>query len=163
MPAFFARWPNGDCAVVVAGNRDQAFIELDEIGDEPAEIWRMPDCLMSFALSDSGTVEFEGFGYSTAKLVLERGYPALKALEWDIDPAGSRRSRPPERVRQAVATERSRHAGHELTPGATVRSRRPQKIMGGSGRFVDYLVRSADRLRDSKSLGSSAGGGGVRP
>ena len=32
MPLFLCRWPNGDCSVVWASNKEDAIVELDQVG-----------------------------------------------------------------------------------------------------------------------------------
>ncbi len=33
MPLYLCRWPNGDCSIVWARNKDEAVIELDQVGN----------------------------------------------------------------------------------------------------------------------------------
>jgi hypothetical protein len=48
MPAFCARWPDGSFSIVDAEDQTEALIQLDEIGDEPADLWQMQSCLLDF-------------------------------------------------------------------------------------------------------------------
>ena len=41
MPVFFARWPDGSFSIVSAMDETDAYVQLDEIADEPAEVWEM--------------------------------------------------------------------------------------------------------------------------
>jgi hypothetical protein len=82
MPAFCARWPDGSFSIVDAEDETDALIQLDELGDEPAELWLMQSCLVDFELTDDGTFRLKQFGEQTVPEILERGYPMLdKALE----------------------------------------------------------------------------------
>ena len=41
MPLYLCRWPNRDCSVVWASNKEDAIFELDEVGNaEPARSYR---------------------------------------------------------------------------------------------------------------------------
>jgi hypothetical protein len=33
MPLYLCRWPNGDCSVVWARNKEDAIVELDQVGN----------------------------------------------------------------------------------------------------------------------------------
>ncbi len=33
MPLFLCRWPNGDCSIVLARTKEDAIIELDQVGN----------------------------------------------------------------------------------------------------------------------------------
>ena len=46
MPTFCARWPDGSFSIVGADDETDALIQLDELGDEPAELWPMDSCLL---------------------------------------------------------------------------------------------------------------------
>jgi hypothetical protein len=48
MPAFCARWPDGGFSTVDADDETHALIELDQLGDEPTQIWQMQSCLLDF-------------------------------------------------------------------------------------------------------------------
>ncbi len=82
MPAFCARWPDGSFSIIDADDETDARIQLDELGDEPADLWAMESCLLDFELTDSGTFRLTQFGERTAPEILERAYPVLnKTLE----------------------------------------------------------------------------------
>ena len=61
MPAFCARWPDGSFSIVEADDKTHALIQLDELGDEPAELWQMQSCLLDFELTESGTFRIRQF------------------------------------------------------------------------------------------------------
>lgn len=50
-----ARWPHGSFSVVDADDETHARIQLDELGEEPTELWLMQSCLLDFDLTDEGT------------------------------------------------------------------------------------------------------------
>jgi hypothetical protein len=82
MPAFCARWPDGSFSIVGADDETDALIQLDEPGDEPAELWPMDTCPLDFDLTNEGTFRLKQFGEQTGSEILERGYPVLsKTLE----------------------------------------------------------------------------------
>jgi hypothetical protein len=81
MPAFCARWPDGSFSIVDADDETHALIQLDELGDEPAQLWQLQSCLLDFELTDSGTFRIREFGEETGSEIMERAYPVLnKAL-----------------------------------------------------------------------------------
>ena len=61
MPAFCARWPDGSFSIVDADDETHALIQLDELGDEPAQLWQLRSCLLDFELTDSGTFRIREF------------------------------------------------------------------------------------------------------
>src|SRR5258707_1192396 len=65
MPAFCARWPDGSFSIVDADDETHALIQLDELGDEPAELWQLRSCLVDFELTDAGTFRIRQFGEQT--------------------------------------------------------------------------------------------------
>jgi hypothetical protein len=118
MPTSCARWPDGSFSIVGADDETDALIQLDELGDEPAELGRMDSCLLDFDLTDEGTFRLKQFGEQTGPEILERGYPLLSktlegeafaehAIEGAADPQkyGSAAT---EILRKAVETERDR-------------------------------------------------------
>jgi len=82
MPAFCARWPDGSFSIVDADDKTDARVQLDEFGDEPAELWQMKSCLLDFEMTDHGTVRLAQFGELTEPEILTRAYPLVsKTLE----------------------------------------------------------------------------------
>jgi hypothetical protein len=81
MPAFCARWPDGSFSIVDADDETHALIQLDELGDEPAQLWLMESCLLDFELTDNGSFRLRQFGEATGPEILRKAYPLLnKAL-----------------------------------------------------------------------------------
>jgi len=55
MPLYLCRWPNSDVSVVLARNKNEAIIRLDEFENpEGAQITRLTDFLADFQLNDEG-------------------------------------------------------------------------------------------------------------
>src|ERR1019366_4572306 len=82
MPVFCARWPDGSFSIVDADDETHARIQLEELGEEPAELWPMQSCLLDFDLNDEGTIRPKQFGEQTGPEILARAYPVLnKTLE----------------------------------------------------------------------------------
>ena len=83
MPLFFCRWPNGDCSVVLAPTREDAVVELDQVGNaEGCPITRLRTFQLHFALTDEGDLALEQFGEGTKEEMVSAAYPLLeKALD----------------------------------------------------------------------------------
>src|SRR5271167_2816041 len=79
MPAFCARWPDGSFSIVGADDETHALIQLDELGDEPAQLWQLQSCLLDFELTENGTFRIRQFGEETGPEIMERAYPLLNA------------------------------------------------------------------------------------
>jgi hypothetical protein len=162
MPAFCARWPDGSFSIVAAEDETDARIQLDELGDEPAELWPMQSCLLDFELTDEGTFRLKQFGEQTAPEILEKSYPVLnKVLEGEAfaehaieSEAGPQQydAAATEILRKAVEAERERLTNFQRTPATTERGKDLQHQLGGSGAYVDALVEHAasERLQRYK-------------
>lgn len=162
MPAFCARWPDGSFSVVDANDETHARIQLDELGEEPAELWLMQSCLLDFDLTDEGSIRLKQFGEQTAPEILARGYPLLKqALEGEAfaEHAIEQQTEPQEYdsaatkiLRKAVQAERKRLATFRRTSATTERGKEIQREFGGSGAYVDAIVEhvASKRLRRYK-------------
>lgn len=157
MPTFCARWPDGSFSIVGADDETDALIQLDELGDEPAELWSMDSCLLDFDLTDEGTFRLKQFGEQTGPEILERGYPVLSktleseafaehVIEGGADPQkyGSAET---EMLRKAVEAERDRLKSFQRTPATTERGKELQRELGGSGAYVDAIVEQVDSKR----------------
>ena len=115
MPLFLCRWPNGDCSVVLARTKDDAIIELDQVGNaEGCPITPVRTFQIQFALTDRGELSLERFGEGTKEEMVSFAYPllekALDAAYCDEDYESSE-SLPPDRraaIARAVENERSR-------------------------------------------------------
>jgi hypothetical protein len=147
VPTFFARWPDGSFAIVAAEDETDAYVQLDEIADEPAEVWEMDRCLMDFGLNDNGTFTLTEVGGDTATEILSKGYPTLlKALleEPSLEHAivNGPISSPARSVRKAVTAERKRLRSAKTTPAKTAAGREVQKRMNCSGPYADAIVAS---------------------
>lgn len=153
MPAFCARWPDGSFSIVDADDETDALIQLDELGDEPSELWPLQSCLLDFDLADEGTFRLKQFGEQTADEILERGYPVLsKALENEaFDEHSIESAADPQQfgsaavgiLRNAVETERERLKDFRHTPATTEQGKDLQRQLGGSGAYVDAIVEQA--------------------
>jgi hypothetical protein len=81
MPAFCARWPDGGFSIVDVDDETHALIELDQLGDEPTQIWQMQSCLLDFELTENGAFLLKEFGEETGPEIMRKAYPDLnKAL-----------------------------------------------------------------------------------
>jgi hypothetical protein len=157
MPAFCARWPDGSFSIVDADDETDALIQLDELGDEPAELWQMQSCLLDFELTEAGTFRISRFGAETGPEIMERAYPVLsKALEAETftEHGMEDQSEPPtygpeaaEILRKAVAAERSRLRDSPRTAATTELGKGIQRELGASGAYVDAMVEQAASRR----------------
>ena len=157
MPAFCARWPDGSFSIVDADDETHALIQLNELGDEPAELWQLQSCLLDFELTDSGTFRIREFGEETGSEIMERAYPVLsKALEDETfaehtmeDPSESTKygSDSTQVLRDAVDAERKRLRDFQRTSATTERGKDIQRELGGSGPYIDAIVEQAASKR----------------
>jgi len=163
MPVFCARWPDGSFSIVGADNEDHALIQLDELGDEPAELWQMESCLLDFELTDKGTFRLKQFGEQTGPEILHKAYPVLeKALESEAlaehtieDQPELEQSYPPGAAKilgKAVEAERKRLEAFQPTSATTEQGKDIQRAIGGSGAYIDAFVQQAasERLETFK-------------
>jgi hypothetical protein len=78
MPLFLCRWPNGDCSVVWARNKDAAIEALDQVGNaEGCPITPVHEFQMHCALTDRGELALEGLGDGTGPAIVAWAYPML--------------------------------------------------------------------------------------
>jgi len=157
MPAFCARWPDGSFSIVEADDEVHALIQLDELGDEPAELWQLQSCLLDFELTEEGTFRISQFGEQTGPEIMEKAYPVLsRALETELfadhlmeDHGVSLKygADAQEALRKAVDAERNRLKDFERTPAATEQGKSIQRKIGGSAAYVDAIVQQAASRR----------------
>lgn len=149
MPLFLCRWPNGDCSVVWARSKDDAIVELDQIGNaDGCPLAQMRTFQLHLALTDRGDLQLEGFGEATREAIFSFAYPLLDRVLHDAhgdETGGGAESLPPDRraaIAQAVAQER-RRLEREVTPTPEPRTqlgRDLQKQTDLPTVFVDRLV-----------------------
>ncbi len=162
MPAFCARWSDGSFSIVDADDEVHALIVLDELGDEPAEIWQMKSCLLDFELTDDGRFRIRQFGEETGPEIMERAYPVLgKVLQNEafadhsMEDCGESLdcgADPREDLRKAVDIERNRLKESQRTSAATEAGKAVQGVIGGSGAYIDAVVQqvAGQRLKRFK-------------
>jgi len=150
MPMYFARWPDGSFSLVHACDEQDAYVQLDELGVEPAELRLMESCLIDFELTDSGSFRLHEFGEETLAEILD-GYPALNAAltsgvldDHDVvdDARGidDREAAAKEVLRKAVQAERELLQSFEPSAASTELGKALQGHLAGSGHYVDALV-----------------------
>ena len=115
MPLFLCRWPNGDCSLVWARSKDDAIVELDQVGNaDSCPIAQMRTFQLHCALTDRGDLQLEGFGEGTKDEIFSFAYPLLDRVLHDAsgdEAAGSDESLSPDQraaIAQAVEQERRR-------------------------------------------------------
>jgi hypothetical protein len=163
MPLFLCRWPNGDCSVVLARTRDDAIIELDQVGNaEDCPITPVHTFQIHFVLTDRGELALDAFGEGTKEHVISWAYPLLESALDDAYRGGGYESYqrlPPNRraaIAGAVEQERRRLDREAATTdpqtelGREVKSRTDMPTV-----LVDRLVRqrATKRLKNFKGRG----------
>ena len=115
MPLHLCRWPNGDCSVVWARNKQDAIVELDQVANaEGCPITPVLTFQVHFTLTDRGELVLDGFGEGTKEEMLSCAYPLLdKALQdacgdRDYDGYASLSADRRAAIARAVEQERSR-------------------------------------------------------
>ena len=164
MPLFLCRWPNGDCSVVLARTKDDAIIELDQVGNaEGCPMTQVRTFQIHFALTDQGDLALEQFGEGTKEDVISWAYPLLENALADAYPGGgyeTYESLPPNRraaIARAVEQERKRLDLNETATtepqtelGRDVKSRTDMPAI-----LIDRLVRkgATKKLKNFKGRG----------
>jgi len=150
MPMYLARWPDGSFSLVHAVDEEDAYVQLDELGVEPAELRLMESCLVDFELTDSGKFRLNQFGDDTLDEVLD-AYPSLNAAlvsgaldDHDVVDDGEGidhyDASAKEILSNAVQAERERFKSFEPSSASTELGKSLQVPLGGSGHYVDALV-----------------------
>ena len=150
MPLFLCRWPNGDCSVVLARTKDDAIIELDQVGNaEGCPITQVRTFQIHFTLTDQGELALERFGEGTKEGLVSFAYPLLESALADAYCGGgfeSFESLPPNRravIARAVEQERSR-LDREETATTEPQTELGREIKGRTDMptiLIDRLVR----------------------
>lgn len=161
MPLFLCRWPNGDCSVVLARTKDDAIIELDQVGNaEDCPMTQVRTFQIHFALTDRGELALEGFGEGTKEDVISWAYPLVENALADAYRGGKSDQRLPRDRRAAIAraVERERRridleaasTDPQTELGRDVKRRTDMPTM-----LVDRLVRThlTKRLKSVKGRG----------
>ena len=148
MPAYLCRWMNGDVSLVMADDRDDAVIRLDEFGNaEEAELYEIEDLMVDLRLEDDGTLAIAQWGDLTREALMGIAFPHLEAAMHDalddgedLDAAGQAG-----RFLAAVEFERTRlrpveGQGEEGRQARTEIGREVQSSMGAPAVLIDRLV-----------------------
>lgn len=156
MPLYLCRWPNGDCSVVWARDKDDAIVELDQIGNaDGCPLAQMRTFQLHFALTDRGDLQLEGFGEATREEIFSSAYPLLDRVLRDAhgdETDGGADNLPPDRrgaIAQAVEQERRRiePEGTQAPEPRTRIGRDVQKQTDLPTVLVDGLVRQVATTR----------------
>src|SRR5215510_15167756 len=114
MPLYLCRWPNGDCSVVWARNKEEAIIELDQVGNaEGCPLIPLREFQLHLQLTEEGTLEYEALGEGAKERFLSLAYPILEKTlheiyaEMDVD-QGAYTAEQQARIHAAVEQERQR-------------------------------------------------------
>ena len=144
MPVFVCRWRNGDLSIVVAQNKEEATIRLDEFGNaDHADIFRVKEFLLDLRLNDLGRLEVSEFGEQADEQIMRRSYPLLWKTLISDELAQLKENAPKYRqlVRKAVEKERKRmrQEKKQLPKARTEAGKRLQEE-------DDFPAAKADRL-----------------
>src|SRR3970040_2181005 len=78
MPLFLCRWPNGDCSLVWAPHKEDAIVELDQVGSaEACPITQVHAFQLHFVLHEQGKLILEALGEGTEEEIVSLAYPVL--------------------------------------------------------------------------------------
>src|SRR4029453_7772384 len=114
MPLYLCRWPNGDCSVVWARTKEDAIIELDQVGNaEGCPLISLRQFQVHFRLTDEGKLEFESLGEGASEQLFALAYPILERALDEVYGEMDRNQEvfPPEqqaRIQAAIEQERER-------------------------------------------------------
>ena len=158
MPLYLCRWENGDCSFVWAANKGEAIEHLDEIANaEGFPLIALRDFMAHFRLTDTGELEFEGFGERTEDAVFERAYPVLDKVLLDAprEETGSPTMEGTAMIQAAVTEERKRVRPKKIKEPQTELGKRIKRMTDAPTRMIDRTIReSAGKvLKDFKGRG----------
>jgi hypothetical protein len=151
------RWPNGDVSFVLARNKEDATIALDEFDNaELATISKLDNFMLDFRLADDGELVLQGFGEECHSEIMERAYPVVakaladapRTVEGELTTKGKRL------VSTAVEAEKKRPRGKTPKVPDTELGKLLQQQLGASSALVnrhmeDVATRVLERLPDS--------------
>jgi hypothetical protein len=158
MPLYLCRWPNGDCSVVWARNKDEAVIELNQVGNaEGCPLIPLRQFQVHFRLANEGKLEFESLGEGTSEQLFALAYPVL---EQTLDKVYGEMDRNQEaftpeqqtRIQAAIEQERKRvrAAPEDIAEPETEMGRDIKKQTGMASPLINRIV--ADRRGDVEGL-----------
>ena len=152
MPLFLCRWPNGDCSVTWARDKQDAIAQLDQVANaEGCPIRTLSSFQAHFYLKDDGQLGLDepAFGESTEDEIFQWAYPILeeslmkaygdgKYDSFEKLPRNRKTtiSRSIQKERDRVKVDKSK-----ARPPQTERGRELKKLMGAPTAVVDELVR----------------------
>lgn len=130
MPVFICRWQNGDFSAVYAANKEEAIIQLDEVGNaEMCDLFKTSEFMVHFRLREALSedweqmipVELEDFGDATTDMLCEKVYPVYNkaVMEYDCDwqdgdhPSEQEVANAEKILSGALAAERKRNWGYK--------------------------------------------------
>ncbi len=152
MPIYLCRWPNGDCSIVAARNRESAIDMLDnEIGNaEGLPLFRMKsDVLINLRLRGDGRFELAGGQSLSSDLseeVLSKAYPILNTVLMEAETARKVVTRAD--IARAVRDEKIRiTAAKQISE--TQAGRRLQAFANVPASKADRIAREAGRKKGS--------------
>src|SRR5215510_16284066 len=163
MPLYLCRWPNGDCSVVWARNKEEAIIELDQVGNaEGCPLIPLREFQLHLQLTEEGTLEYEALGEGVKERFLALAYPILEKTlheiyaEMDVDQEAftpeqqARIQAAVEQERQRVHVKRAEIAAPETGMGSDI-----QRQTGMATPLVNRIVQDTARqmLEDFKGRG----------
>ena len=163
MPLYLCRWPNGDCSVVWARNKEDAIVELDQVGNaEGCPITQLRQFQVHFRFTDEGKLEYESLGEGTSEQLFALAYPELVQT---LDEVYGERDRNQEaftpeqqaRIQAAIEQERQRVRvkPEDMAEPETEMGRDIKKQTGMASPLINRIVQQTaeEMLKDFKGRG----------
>jgi hypothetical protein len=161
MPLYLCRWPNGDCSVVWARTKEDAIVELDQVGNaEGCPLIPLRHFQVHFRLTDDGQLEYEALGERTRDRLLALAYPVLEQTLEEVYEEMDRNQEAftPEqqaRIRAAIEQERERLKPEDIVEPETEIGRDIKRQTGMATPLIDRIVQQTaeEMLKDFKGQG----------
>ena len=160
MPLYLCRWPNGDVSVVMARNKTDAIIQLDEFENaEYSEISRLNEFLVDFRLNNEGRLELAELGEATENAIMKTAFPDLeeKLISDELLALKPESPQYRKKVREAVEWERKRlwdkQREKKVREPKTELGKHLKKSTGAASALVDQLVdETAEEILDETDV-----------
>lgn len=163
MSLYLCRWPNGDCSVVWARNKEDAIVELDQVGNaEGCPVTQLHQFQVHFRLTDDGKLAFESLSDETSAAIFHFAYPLLEKTLSEVYGEGdiNQETFTPEqqaRIQAAVEQEgeRVRVASKNIAEPETEMGHDIKKQTGMATPLINRIVRQTAQeiLKDFKGRG----------
>ena len=163
MPLYLCRWPNGDCSVVWARNKEDAIVELDQVGNaEGCPLIPLREFQVHFRLTDEEKLEYESLGEGTSEGLFALAYPVLMQTLDEVYGEMDRNQEvftPAQQARIQAAIEQERERVRvkleELAEPETEMGRDIKQQTGMASPLINRIVQQTveEMLKDFKGQG----------